>query len=306
MSRPFNRRQARENAAFLRLLAETGNVMLAARECGLRTQTLYARRTTHAAFAAEWDAALTAAQAAMRADPARAARAGTGRWPDSAKAPARFKTAGGEPAVTRLKDGRLQLRRAKAGGIGFRGEQAFLRALATCGNISMAAQAVGVAVQNIYARRGRSPLFKAEMDKALAIASDRLERAANERANAALCGDGADDLWAEEEFGDLPVMTIDQLLMLLRAQWRRQALGDYWGRFAGRKRRGPLSSQEIAVERRIWWDDEEERRRVARMRRERAERRGEEYERTGNWFLPGEEVPEALRVKGRKRRPSRK
>jgi len=208
--------------------------------------------------------------------------------------------------VTRLKDGRLQLRRAKAGGIGFRGEQAFLRALATCGNISMAAQAVGVAVQNIYARRGRSALFKAEMDKALAIASDRLERAANERANAALCGDGAGDLWVEEEFGALPVMTIDQLLMLLRAHWRRQALGDYWGRFAGRKRRGPLSSQEIAVERRIWWDDEEERRRVARMRRERAERRGEEYERTGNWFLPGEEVPEALRGKGKKRGPSRK
>ncbi len=302
MSRPFNRRQARENAAFLRLLAETGNVMLAARECGLRTQTLYARRTTHAAFAAEWDAALTAAQAAMRADPARAARAGKGRWPDSANAPARFKTVGGEPAVTRLKDGRLQLRRAKAGGIGFRGEQAFLRALATCGNIAMAAEAVGVAVQTIYSRRRRSALFKAEMDKALTIASDRLERAANERANAALCGDGADDLWIEEEFGDLPIMTMDQVLMLLRSHWRRAALGEEWGRFASRKRRGAMSSAEIAIERTIWWDGEEERRRVDSMRRARADRRAREYEETGNWFLPGEEVPDALRERGKKGR----
>ncbi|MFN3726206.1 MAG: hypothetical protein ACK4SZ_07870 [Allosphingosinicella sp.] len=302
MSRPFNRRQARENAAFLRLLAETGNVMLAARECGLRTQTLYARRTTHAAFAAEWDAALTAAQAAMRADPGRAARAGKGRWPDSPGAPERFKTAGGEPAVTRLKEGRLQLRRAKAGGIGFRAEQAFLRALATCGNIAMAAEAVGVAARNIYAGRARSKVFKAEMDKARAIASDRLEGALHERATAALCGDGADDLWAEEELGGLPEMTVDQALMLLRFHMLRDSLADEWGRYATRKRRGPLSSAEIGIERQIWWVREEERRRLDEVRRKRAGRRATAYEKTGNWFLPGEKVPDALRERGRKKR----
>ncbi len=302
MARPFNRRQARENAAFLRLLAETGNVMLAARECGLRTQTLYARRTTHGAFAAEWDAALTAAQAAMRADPARAARAGKGRWPDSADAPARFKTAGGEPAVTRLRDGRLQLRRAKAGGIGFRAEQAFLRALATCGNIAMAAEAVGVATRNIYARRARNPVFKAEMDKALGVATDRLETALVARALASRCGDGADDLWHEEELGPLPAMTFEQTMMLLELHGRRQALGDEFGRYATRKRRGPLSSAEIQLERQIWWTGEQERRRLDSLRRERAAARADEYERSGNWFLPGEEVPEALRVRGKKGR----
>ncbi|WP_166040969.1 hypothetical protein [Sphingosinicella sp. YJ22] len=302
MARPFNRRQARENAAFLRLLAETGNVMLAARECGLRTQTLYARRTTHAAFAAEWDAALTAAQAAMRADPARAARAGKGRWPDSPNAPARFKTGGGEPAVTRLKDGRLQLRRAKAGGIGFRGEQAFLRALATCGNISMAAQAVGVAATNIYARRGRNPVFKAEMDKALEVATERLEAALMERALASQCSDGADDLWLEEALGPLPAMTFEQAIMLLELHGRRQALGDEFGRYATRKRRGPLSSAEIQTERRIWFTLEKERRALDLVRRERAALRADEYEATGNWFLPGEEVPDALRVRGKGRK----
>jgi hypothetical protein len=319
MPRPFNRRQARENAAFLRILAETGNAELAARECGLHKPTLYSRRRVNAAFAAEWDAALTVAQARMASAPREAARAGKGRWPDSAKAPARFasggarerdsrardpeapdlktpnlKTRGGEPAITRMKDGRLQLRLVRAGGIGFRAEQAFLRALATCGNITMAARAVGVAPRNVLARRARNPLFKAEMDKARRLASDRLLLAANERARAALCGDGADDLWLEEDFAALPAMTIDQVLMLLRLHHRREALGDEWGRLGTRKRRGALSSNEIAIEREIWWHAEQERRRIEADKRERAARRGEEYERTGNWFLPGEEVADVL------------
>lgn len=295
MSRPFNRRQARENAAFLRILAETGNVELAARECALHKPTLYSRRKVNAAFAAEWDAAMTYARSRMAEAPAAAARAGKGRWPDSPNAPARFKTAGGEPKITRLADGSLQLRRARRGGIGFRTEQAFLRAFATCGNIAMAARAVGVAPRNIYAKAGRCPLFKAEMDKARQIASDRLEQALNQRATEALCGNGADDLWLDEDFSALPAMTIDQCLMLLRQHMRRELLGDEWGRLATRKRRGPLSSQEIAIERRIWWEGEQARRRIEDMKRARAARRAEEYEATGNWFLPGEEVPDALR-----------
>jgi hypothetical protein len=243
MPRPFNRRQARENAAFLRLLTETGNVELAARECGLRRPTLYSRRKVNAAFAAEWDAALIAARAAMGGDPGKAARAGKGRWPGSARAEGRFKTAGGEPAITRMKDGRLQLRLARAGGVGSRTEQAFLRALATCGNIAMAARAVGVAQENIYARRRRNPLFKAEMDKARQVASDRLEHVVRERVDQALAGAGADDLWLEAELPPMPPATFDQALMLLRFHTLREALGDEWGRLARRKRRGPLSSK---------------------------------------------------------------
>jgi hypothetical protein len=302
MSRPFNRRQARENAAFLRLLAETGNVELAARECGLRKPTLYSRRKVHAAFAAEWDAAMTYARARMAAAPGEAARAGKGRWPLSPNAPARFKSAGGEPKVTRMKDGTLQLRLARRGGIGFRTEQAFLRAFATCGNVTMAARAVGVAPKNIDARRRRCPVFRAEMEKARAIASDRLERALNERSAAALCGDGADDLWLDEDFGALPAMTIDQCLMLFRQHRRHELLGEEWGRYAARKRRGPLSSNEIAIERRIWWEREQALRKVEAMKIERAARRAERYEETGNWFLPGEEVPDALRETGRGRK----
>lgn len=314
MPRPFNRRQARENAAFIRLLAETGNAELAARECGLAPATIKSRRAVNAAFAAEWDAALTAAQAHMAADPKKAARAGKGRWPDGPNAPARFrsgslkarslKTGGGEPQITRMKDGRLQLRLARAGGIGFRAEQAFLRALATCGNIAMAARAVGVAPKNISARRRRNPLFKAEMDKARGMASDRLEWAVRERFEQAMDGSGPDDLWADAELPPLPPMTMDQALMLLRLYQRREALGDEWGRYATRKRRGPLSSNEIAIERRIWWITEQAQREAAAARVARGEARARRYEETGNWFLPGEEVPDALAPGGKKAKRS--
>lgn len=308
MPRPFNRRQSRENAAFIRLLGETANVELAARECGLRKPTLYSRRKVNAAFAAEWDAALTAAQAAMRSDPANAARPGKGRWPDSPNAPARFRTAspraaglgpgqlklgGGEPQVTRMKDGRLQLRLARAGGVGHRTEQAFLRALATCGNIAMAARAVGVAARTIYARRRTSPVFKAEMDKARMVASDRLEWAVRERTERSFACAGEDDLWDDEELPPMPPVTFDQALMLLRLYHRREALGEEWGRLATRRpRRGPMSSQEIAIERKIWWAVEQERRAAQAARVARGETRARHYEETGNWFLPGEEVVE--------------
>ena len=294
MGRPFNRRQARENAAFVRLLAETGNVELAARECGLHKPTLYSRRKVNAGFAAEWDAAVTAARSLMAARPGEAARAGKGRWPNSPRAPSRFTTKGGEPRLTRMKDGTLQLRLARPGGIGFRAEQAFLRALATCGNIAMAARATGVAPKNIYARRGRCPVFKAEMDKARACASDRLHDALFSRMDEALMGEGADDLWGQRELPPLPAMSVDQAMMLYRLMVRREALGEEWGRYASRKRRGPLSSNEIAIERQIWWTAEKERREAQERWRARGVARARHYEETGNWFLPGEEVGEAL------------
>jgi hypothetical protein len=196
--------------------------------------------------------------------------------------------------VTRLHDGRLQLRRARRGGIGFAGEQAFLRALAACGNIAMAAEAIGVAPANIYARRARCPVFRAEMDKAVRVAAERLEAALLERASASLEGAGADDLWGAEELPPLPEMNAEQAMMLLHLHRRREALGDEWGRYASRRRRGPLSSSEIAIERQIWWTVEMAKREAAAEREKRGVARVRHYERTGNWFLPGEEVEEAL------------
>lgn len=290
MPRPFNLRQARQNAAFIRLLGETGNVQLAARDCGLAKATLYSRRKVNAAFAVEWDAAMTAAQARMRGHPAAAVHAGRARG-------AAYKTRGGEPIVTRLADGRLQMRLARAGGVGFHASQAFLRALATCGNIAMAARAVGVAPKNVYAMRARCPAFKAEMDAARKIASERLELAVLERSDAALSGHGPDSVWMDAEPGPLPPMSTEEMLMLLNLHRRWEALGDGWmGRLEARKRRGGRwSSAEWTIERDIWFAQQKERRAAQDKREARGIARGQAYEETGNWFLPGEVVPDALR-----------
>jgi Bacterial regulatory protein, Fis family len=67
MGRPFNRRQAQENDAFLAALRRTGNAREAARTLGLRRPTMIRRRNCDAAFAAEWDAALALAHARLNA-----------------------------------------------------------------------------------------------------------------------------------------------------------------------------------------------------------------------------------------------
>lgn len=114
------------------------------------------------------------------------------------------------------------------------------------------------------------------------VASERIELALYERALALEAGEGADSVWDQEELPLLPPMTFEQASMLLHLARRREALGDHWGRLAARKRVGPPSSVEIGIERRIWWE------------REQRRLRGDHYEETGNWFLPGEEVADVL------------
>jgi len=51
MPRPFNRRQALQNAAFLEALRQTGNPRLAARLLGVHRSTYTKRRARSPAFA---------------------------------------------------------------------------------------------------------------------------------------------------------------------------------------------------------------------------------------------------------------
>jgi hypothetical protein len=83
-------------------------------------------------------------------------------------------------------------------------------------------------------------------------------------------------------------MTADQALLLLELHRRNAALGSEWTRLSKRKRRGPLSSEEIAIERRIYWHAEQRKREAQERRQARAAARADHYEQTGNWFLPGE------------------
>ena len=133
--RRFNRRQALQNRAFLAALARTGNVRLAARELGVHRSTFTKRRACSAAFAAEWDGALAAAQACLGRPQPRRRRTGPGPAP---------------PHVVRLADGRLQLRAGKARRIDNDARQAFLAALSATANVRLSARAAGFAHSSFY------------------------------------------------------------------------------------------------------------------------------------------------------------
>lgn len=65
MARPFTRQQALENQAFLKALAKSGNIRLAARETGLKYGTVQHRRQHHPVFAQRIGAALALAEARL-------------------------------------------------------------------------------------------------------------------------------------------------------------------------------------------------------------------------------------------------
>jgi hypothetical protein len=82
-------------------------------------------------------------------------------------------------------------------------------------------------------------------------------------------------------------------------------LGSEWTRLSKRKRRGPLSSEEIAIERRIYWHAEQRKREAQERRQARAAARADHYEQTGNWFpgRRGRSGPEAAAVIATRRYP---
>jgi len=150
MPRPLTRAQQMENAEFLRHLRRTGNVTSAARALGLLPCKFNRRRARHPDFALRWDAALALAHAALATTPAGSAS------PSS-----------GEPYLWRIKGGRRQLRRAKAGLIDHAGRQRFLASLSATANISLSAAAAGHSLSSFYRMRTRDPAFAREWQLAL-------------------------------------------------------------------------------------------------------------------------------------------
>src|SRR5207248_296809 len=78
-----------------------------------------------------------------------------------------YRTRGGEPHLVRLKDGRLQMRRALPGKITREGEQAYLAALSATCNKRLASAAVGAADNAFNRRRSKDPAFAREVRMAL-------------------------------------------------------------------------------------------------------------------------------------------
>lgn len=229
--RPFTRRQALQNAAFLDALGRTGNARLAALTLGVHRSTFTKRRASHPAFAALWEAALAVAHAALGAPPAP-------KPPEPPAKPARRKSAqlrtqGGEPVLTRLANGRLQLRRAPPGRMTRAAEQAFLRALSATANVRLSAAAAGFAHASFYARRRTARAFAREMRLALEMGYDRLELAA---IVSAAPGSYADDGWRHNDPPPIPPMTADQALQLLFLHNKTVRQG--WDQPHRRRRRG--------------------------------------------------------------------
>lgn len=193
MSRPFNRRQAHENDAFLAALRRTGNVREAARSLGFHRSTMVKRRNRDAAFAAEWDAALALAHASLNA----------GASDEAAK---------GEPRIIRTASGRLQLRRAQPRRLDRQAEQTFLAALSATANVRLSAAAAGFSHSAFYLRRRESPAFAREMRLALEMGYERLEMALLE---AAAPESYRDDAWRHNDPPPIPRMSAGEALQLL-------------------------------------------------------------------------------------------
>lgn len=214
MPRPLTRRQHLENAAFLKALRRTGNIRLAARELGLMPSTLHGRRTSHPAFAQEWDAAIAAAHADFTARGGRAGPVAAQRAPaDPAPGDDRgHRTRGGETVVVRRADGKLQVRAAQPGKLTRQCEQAFLAALSATANVRLAAAAAGAAVAAFYRRRRTNPAFAREMRMALETGYERVEAAV---IAAGLPDSARDDAWRHNTPPLMPPLRFDEALHLL-------------------------------------------------------------------------------------------
>ncbi len=214
MGRPFNRRQAQENDAFLAALRRTGNAREAARSLGLNRTTMIRRRNCDAAFAAEWDAALTLAHARLNAA-------------EPVENPER------EPHIVHFAAGRLQLRRARRRRLDREAEQTFLAALSATANVRLSAAAAGFTHSAFYHRRQESPAFAREMRLALEMGYERLELAMLEAADPESY---RDDAWRHNDPPPIPQLTPSEALQLLhlhQKEVRLQAEPDHIKRRRG-------------------------------------------------------------------------
>lgn len=237
----------RENRHFLKALRRTANVTLAAEAAGQTRKTFQKRRARNPDFAAEWDAALSFAQAQLAA--------GKGATPPAGDAAI---TVGGEYSVRATRGRRLQVRRAPKGLLTVEGERRFLAHLAATANVRLSAEATGVGWNAIYARRARCPDFARAMEKALREGYERLELALLDNALRSLRPDGEalEDWEAQlDETDPLTRMTPQEALLLLG--YRRPEIVE------GRRHTGfplPRASREEAEARLTWELDRLERR----------------------------------------------
>lgn len=143
---------------FCATLARTGKMTLAAQGIHRPVRSLHNRRKLDPVFAARCEQALAEYRGAKLA-PVQTPRA---RRND-------LRAAGGEWVVTRCKNGRAQLRRARPGQLTEAALDAFLAALAASANLSFAARSVGITTHAITYRRKRDSAFNNMVVEAMEI-----------------------------------------------------------------------------------------------------------------------------------------
>ena len=192
--------------AFLRELARSGSVALAAAKVGIDRSSAYQVRKRNAAFAASWERALETARERLDSEAqvrpvgrAEGARKGTLRLRD-------------DEVVRASKDGKPCVVRAGKGRWSTGGERAFIEELLATANVKAAARAAGVSDVTAYNRRRRWPAFAAAWDEAKAEGYERLEMALICAATATLDPEPAVEARPEAFAG--PEMSVDQAMKL--------------------------------------------------------------------------------------------
>ena len=285
--RPFNRRQALENARFVAALRRTGNPRLAADLLGVHRSTYTKRRAKCAIFAQAWDAAIAFAHAAFheaggQAPPGTVTRncphTVTRNCPHSPP----LRTQGGELHVGRTRNGRLQLRRAPKGWMTKAGEQAFFAALSATANVRLSAAATGFTHSAFYQKKATRKPFAREMRLAHKMGYDRVEMALHA---AAWPDSDEDDAWRHNEPPPIPQMTVDQAIQLLCLH--EKSVRQSWDRPHHRRRRGePWETYTARL--RAMWVHEKALEAEAEALRQAGLRRAAQWERDGDWRLPEE------------------
>jgi hypothetical protein len=161
--------------AFLRALARTGNVVLAADQVGVSRDWAYKLRRRDAGFAA----AFCAAVAEFRNSPVTSLPPLLAHAPRESSSPPER----GRGVVLQRGNGRrVQVKRARADQWTEETAARFLTALAGTCNVKMAAAAVGTSATSAFARRRLDPEFARAWAEALEIGYARLEAALIESA----------------------------------------------------------------------------------------------------------------------------
>lgn len=196
MTRKFGEARRR---AFLAALEATGNQTLAAERAKVSTTWAQQCRKTDPDFASAYDAALSAAAAALEAHGARKPPSGWG-FLDGAELVVRGTGGSALPAAPRDAGGkRIQIARAQVRQWSPRIETRFLEALAATCNVKASCSEVGMTPSSAYRHRKRWPGFARRWDDTLDAGFVHIEMGLIDAAGVFLAG--------EDDIGDPGAMT---------------------------------------------------------------------------------------------------